>query len=124
MLYIVLTTMLLYLIHLFLPKALIHKINNDFSSVSKLIDSNPNVPSHVMRIHNATENLKESLPIFFACAVLSIVIGVDSTPYAISWLLFRIAYLILYIYKLNPYRSIVWLGSVICLILMGLNLII
>ena len=124
MLYIVLTTMLLYLIHLFLPKVLVHKINNDFSSVSKLINSNRNVPSHVMRIHNATENLKESLPIFFACAVLSIVIGVDSTPYAISWLLFRIAYLILYIYKLNPYRSIVWLGSVICLILMGLNLII
>ena len=124
MLYIVLTTMLLYLIHLFLPKVLTHKINNDFSNIDKLVNSNPNVPSHVIRINNATENLKESLPIFFACAVLSIVIGVNSIPYAISWLLFRIAYLILYIFNLNPYRTIVWLGSVICLILMGLNLII
>ena len=68
-------------------------------------------------------NAKESLPIFFACAVLSIVIGVDSFVYALCWIIFRIAYVFCYVYKLNPYRSIVWMGSIVCLVLMAINLI-
>ena len=107
-----------------LPNILSSNINKDFSNLKKLIDNNSNVPNYVLRIHFATENLKESLPIFFACAVLSIVVGVNSVPYAIGWVILRIIYLVCYAYKLNPYRSIVWLGSIICLILMALNLVI
>ena len=124
MLYVVLGTMLMYLIHIMLPNILSSNINKDFSNLKKLIDNNSNVPNYVLRIHFATENLKESLPIFFACAVLSIVVGVNSVPYAIGWVILRIIYLVCYAYKLNPYRSIVWLGSIICLILMALNLVI
>ena len=123
MLYIVLATMLMYLIHLMLPTLLTFKNNPDFSNVRQLIERDTNIPNYVVRIHAATENLKESLPVFFACAVLSIVTGVDSSGYGLTWIILRIAYVVCYIYKLNPYRSIVWMGSIFCLVLMGINLI-
>ena len=115
--------MLMYLIHLMLPTLLTFKNNPDYSNVKQLIGRDPNIPNYVIRIHAATENLKESLPVFFACAVLSIVIGVDSSAYGLTWIILRIAYVICYIYRLNPYRSIVWMGSIICLVLMAINLI-
>ena len=123
MLYIVLATMLMYLIHLMLPTLLTFKNNPDFSNVRQLIERDTNMPNYVVRIHAATENLKESLPVFFACAVLSIVTGVDSSGYGLTWIILRIAYVVCYVYKLNPYRSIVWMGSIFCLVLMGINLI-
>ena len=123
MLYIVLATMLMYLIHLMLPTLLTFKNNPDFSNVRQLIERDTNIPNYVVRIHAASENLKESLPVFFACAVLSIVTGVDSSGYGLTWIILRIAYVVCYVYKLNPYRSIVWMGSIFCLVLMGINLI-
>ena len=123
MLYIVLATMLMYLIHLMLLTLLTFKNNPDYSNVRQLIKRDTNIPNYVIRIHAATENLKESLPVFFACAVLSIVTGVDSSGYGLTWIILRIAYVVCYVYKLNPYRSIVWMGSIFCLVLMGINLI-
>ena len=64
MLYIVLATMLMYLIHLMLPTLLTFRNNPDYSNVKQLINRDTNIPNHVIRIHAATENLKESLPIF------------------------------------------------------------
>ena len=64
MLYIVLATMLMYLIHLMLPTLLTFKNNPDFSNVRQLIERDTNIPNYVVRIHAATENLKESLPVF------------------------------------------------------------
>ena len=123
MIYIVLSTMLMYLLHLALPKILTYKNHRDFSSIQVRLARDPNIPSYIERMHSATRNLQESLPIFFACAVLSIVMGEDSTIYGLLWVIFRIVYFICYANKLNPYRTIAWLGSVICLILMALNLI-
>ena len=123
MLYVVLCTMLMYLIHLALPKILTFKNHRDFSSIQVRLARDPNIPDYVSRIHSATRNLQESLPIFFACAVLSIVMEVDSLSYGLAWIIFRIIYFFCYAYKLNPYRTIAWLGSVISLILMALNLI-
>ena len=115
--------MLMYLIHLMLPTLLTFKNNPNYLNVKQLIKKDTNIPNHLIRIHAATENLKESLPVFFACAVLSIVTGVDSSAYGLSWIILRIAYVICYVYKLNPHRSIVWMGSMICLVLMAINLI-
>ena len=123
MLYIVLATMLMYLIHLMLPTLLTFKNNPDYLNVRQLIKRDTNIPNYVVRINAATENLKESLPVFFACAVLSIVTGVDSSGYGLTWIILRIVYVVCYVYKLNPYRSIVWMGSIFCLVLMGINLI-
>ena len=123
MLYVVLGTMLMYLIHLALPKILTYNNHRDFSPIQVRLARDSNIPDYVSRMHSATRNLQESLPIFFACAVLSIVMSVDSLSYALTWLIFRIIYFLCYAYKLNPYRTIAWLGSVICLILMAANLI-
>ena len=123
MLYVVLGTMLMYLIHLALPKILTYKNHRDFSPIEVRLAKDSNIPDYVSRMHSATRNLKESLPIFFACAVLSIVMNVDSFSYALTWLILRIIYFLCYAYKLNPYRTIAWLGSIICLILMAINLI-
>ena len=59
MLYIVLATMLMYLIHLMLPTLLTFRNNPDYSNVKQLINRDTNIPNHVIRIHAATENLKE-----------------------------------------------------------------
>ena len=115
--------MLMYLIHLALPKILTFKNHRDFSPIQVRLARDSNIPDYVARMHSATRNLQESLPIFFACAVLSIVMDVDSLSYALIWLIFRIIYFLCYAYKLNPYRTIAWLGSIICLILMAINLI-
>ena len=115
--------MLMYLIHLMLLTLVTFKNNPDYSNVRQLIKRDTNIPNYVVRINAATENLKESLPVFFACAVLSIVTGVDSSGYGLTWIILRIAYVVCYVYKLNPYRSIVWMGSIFCLVLMGINLI-
>ena len=123
MLYVVLGTRLMYLIHLALPKILTYNNHRDFSPIQVRLARDSNIPDYVSRMHSATRNLQESLPIFFACAVLSIVMSVDSLSYALTWLIFRIIYFLCYAYKLNPYRTIAWLGSVICLILMAINLI-
>ena len=123
MLYVVLGTMLMYLIHLALPKILTYKNHKDFSPIQVRLAKDSNIPDYVSRMHSATRNLQESLPIFFACAVLSIVMNVDSFSYALTWLILRIIYFLCYAYKLNPYRTIAWLGSIICLILMAINLI-
>ena len=123
MLYVVLGTMLMYLIHLALPKILTYKNHRDFSPIEARLAKDSNIPDYVSRIHSATRNLQESLPIFFACAVLSIVTNVDSFSYALTWLILRIIYFLCYAYKLNPYRTITWLGSIICLILMAINLV-
>ena len=123
MLYVVLCTMLMYFIHLALPKILTFKNHRDFSPIQVRLARDSSIPDYVSRMHSATRNLQESLPIFFACAVLSIVMEVDSFSYGLAWLIFRIIYFMCYVYKLNPYRTISWLGSVICLVLMALNLI-
>ena len=123
MLYVVLGTMLMYLIHLALPKILTYKNHRDFSPIEVRLAKDSNIPDYVSRMHSATRNLQESLPIFFACAVLSIVMNVDSFSYALTWSILRIIYFLCYAYKLNPYRTIDWLGSIICLILMAINLI-
>ena len=123
MLYVVLGTMLMYLIHLALPKILTYKNHRDFSPIEVRLAKDSNIPDYVSRMHSATRNLQESLPIFFACAVLSIVMNVDSFSYALTWLILRIIYFLCYAYKLNPYRTFAWLGSIICLILMAINLI-
>ena len=123
MLYLVLCTMLMYLTHLALPKILTFKNHRDFSPIQVRLARDPNIPDYVSRIHSATRNLQESLPIFFACAVLSIVMEVDSLSFGLAWIIFRIIYFFCYAYKLNPYRTIAWLGSLVSLILMALNLI-
>ena len=75
------------------------------------------------RILRASSNLQESLPAFLALAILSIITEVDNTMYAMTWVFLRFLYLLVYAAGILYIRTVVWLGSIICLILMGLALI-
>ena len=75
------------------------------------------------RILRASSNLQESLPAFLALATLSIITDVDNTMYAMTWVFLRFLFLLVYAAGILYIRTVVWLGSIVCLILMGLALI-
>jgi len=75
------------------------------------------------RIERAANNLKESLPAFLALCLLSMIQNVDITLLAITWLGLRVAYIPCYLFGLNPFRSIIWIGSLVCLIMMAMELV-
>jgi uncharacterized MAPEG superfamily protein len=67
--------------------------------------------------------LQESFPSFLALAVLSIVLQVDNYDLALYWLGFRVAFLVSYVAGIIYVRTLFWLGSIICLIMMAVALI-
>ena len=113
-----------YLVHLFLTMTLsLHKVpfiewtytKGDTSKLTKLS----------ARMTLASNNLRQSLPVFFTFAILSVVLEVDNLMLAQSWFGLRIAYLLGAIFNLYRYkmiRPIIWLPSIIVLVCMGCNL--
>ena len=89
------------------------------------------------RASKALNNLGESLPIFFAVAILSIVLGIEeNTSLALYWLISRVLFAVLYTtgigkkpakegstYETQVIRSLMWFISIILLIWMTVNLI-
>jgi len=88
------------------------------------------------RAEKAVHNLRESLPIFFVFAILSIHLGVEANILVAQiWLALRVIFALIYISGFNqkptqesgyvpqPLRSGVWFGSVVCLIVMAINLV-
>ena len=111
--------LLLYLIQLILPNAL--KTGTGYAK----------------RAAKALKNLSESLAVFLALAILSIVLSVDeNTMLALYWLIARLVFAFIYVLGLGldnkseesqgsdrqPLRSFVWAGSIVILIAMTLNL--
>ena len=113
-----------YIIHLFLTMTLsLHKVpfiqwtytGGDISNMTPLSS----------RMALASDNLRQSLPIFLAFALLSIILNVDNLMLAQSWFGLRIIYLIGAIFNLYQYkliRPLIWLPSIVTLVLMGCNL--
>ena len=113
-----------YLVHLFLTMTLsLHKVpfiewtytKGDTSKLTKLS----------ARMTLASNNLRQSLPVFFTFAILSVVQEVDNLMLAQSWFVLRVAYLlgaIFNLYRFKMIRPIIWLPSIIVLVCMGCNL--
>ena len=113
-----------YLIHLFLTMTLsLHKVplvqwtytGGDISNMTPLSS----------RMASASDNLRQSLPVFLAFALLSIILNVDNLMLAQSWFGLRILYLlgaILNLYHYKLIRPIIWIPSIVILVLMGCNL--
>ena len=113
-----------YLIHLFLTMTLsLHKVpfiqwtytGGDISNMTPLSS----------RMASASDNLRQSLPIFLAFALLSIILNVDNLMLAQSWFGLRVLYLLGAIFNLYQYkliRPLIWLPSIVILVLMGCNL--
>jgi len=113
-----------YLIHLFLTMTLsLHKVpfiqwtytGGDISNMTPLSS----------RMASASDNLRQSLPIFLAFALLSIILNVNNLMLAQAWFGLRVLYLLGAIFNLYQYkliRPIIWLPSIVILVLMGCNL--
>ena len=117
---IILYTGLLYLVQIILPMPLASRSEEAVAE----------------RARRALHNLRESLPVFFVLAVLSIHSDVQAnTMIASIWLSLRVVFALIYVTGFNsqppsdsgyvgqPLRSLAWFGSIFCLIMMGLNLI-
>jgi uncharacterized MAPEG superfamily protein len=75
------------------------------------------------RAMRANTNLQETLPIFLALALLSMQLSVDVTGLACWWLAFRVGHVVTYIAGFARVRTLLWLGSIVCLVLMALALV-
>ena len=82
-----------------------------------------NMAASVARAKRAGNNLLETLPVFLTLAVLSIIMEVQTAELAAIWLGLRVAYVFAYIMHIDYIRTLIWFGSVFCLIMMGLALI-
>lgn len=113
-----------YILHLFLTMSFsLHKVpfvnwtvvGGDISGMTELSS----------RMSSASDNLRQSLPVFMTFAVLSVVMGTDNLLLAKIWFGLRIGYLIgaaINLYKIPMIRPLVWLPSIVVLVMMGLNL--
>tara|TARA_Y100000768_G_scaffold180912_1_gene135474 strand:+ start:31 stop:420 length:390 start_codon:yes stop_codon:yes gene_type:complete len=115
-----------YVVHLFLTMSLsLHKVpfinwtytGGDISGMTDLSS----------RMASASDNLRQSLPLFLAFALLSVVMGKADINLLLAkiWFGLRIAYLfgaVINIYRIPMIRPLIWLPSIVILIMMGLNL--
>jgi len=91
--------------------------------ISNRDDAAPEDSVKLGRVRRAATNLQESLPAFLALAILSIVLEVDNYNLALYWLGFRVGYLLSYVFGIIYVRTLFWIGSIICLIMMAAALV-
>tara|TARA_B100001029_G_C14992027_1_gene412616 strand:- start:152 stop:478 length:327 start_codon:yes stop_codon:yes gene_type:complete len=78
-----------------------------------------------IRMASASDNLRQSLPIFMTFAVLSVVMSVDNLMLAKYWFGLRIVYLLgaaIDLYRIPLIRPLIWVPSIVIIVMMGLNL--
>ena len=85
--------------------------------------NDPNESLYCARAKRAAANLQESLPAFLALGVLSMVLQVDNAALMTYWLVLRAAFTVTYIAGLIYIRTLFWLGSLACLVMMALALL-
>jgi uncharacterized MAPEG superfamily protein len=113
-----------YIVNLFLKMSFsLHKV--PFVEWTYTKGDTSNITQISQRVNVSLNNLTESMPIFLALAILSVMLDVDNLILAQTWLVLRIAYLlgaILNLYQYKMIRPLIWLPSIIVLVLMGCNL--
>ena len=77
----------------------------------------------LQRAHRASKNLQESLPVFMALVLLAIFMEVDVSMYACWWLILRGIHGLVYLTSLPYVRTVAYIGSIYCLVMMGVCLI-
>lgn len=122
---------ILYTVQVFLVSTLRYKesgLSND--EMMKIgLGSRDNAPSlqvRGQRADRALTNMKESLPIFLAFAVLAIALGKAegaATTAAMVFVLARVVYVPLYLQGVYMYRSVVWTIAALALVVMAFALI-
>ena len=67
-------------------------------------------------------NFQESYPAFLAIAVISMIQGVDIVSLATYWVIFRALFMVSYVAGVTYLRTGLWMGSLVCLIMMAMAL--
>ena len=113
-----------YILHLFFTMSFsLHKVpfinwthtGGDISGMTDLSS----------RMASASDNLRQSLPIFMTFAVLSVVMSVDNLMLAKYWFGIMIVYLVgaaIDLYRIPLIRPLIWVPSIVIIVMMGLNL--
>lgn len=91
------------------------------SSRDEDVDTSSNL--YLQRVNKSTANLYESLPAFLALALLSLLLGVDTSSAACVWLIARVGHLIFYVAGIGLLRTASWLISLGALVWMACALI-
>ena len=91
------------------------------SSRDQDLDTSSNL--YLQRVNKSTANLYESLSAFLALALLSLVLGVDTSSAACVWLIARVGHLIFYVAGIGLLRTASWLISLGALVCMACALI-
>ena len=113
-----------YILHLFFKMSFsLHKV--PFVQWTYTDGDTSNLTALSSRMVLASNNLRQSLPVFLVFAILSVIQDVDNLMLAQTWFGLRVAYLlgaVLDLYRFKMVRPVIWLPSVIVLVCMGCNL--
>ena len=113
-----------YILHLFFKMSFsLHKV--PFVQWTYTDGDTSNLTALSSRMVLASDNLRQSLPVFLVFAVLSVIQDVDNLMLAQTWFGLRVLYLlgaVLDLYRFKMVRPVIWLPSVIVLVCMGCNL--
>ena len=122
---ILLIACLLLLIQIFIPIIIDLVFTQKIKIVYLFTSRDNNIENSIYfnRGKRALSNLLETLPIFISLALLSIFLEIDNAHLALLWLVFRVTYFPIYILGIKYARSLLWLGALVCLILMGIKFI-
>ena len=121
------TTMIIGALALTLFQLWILPASLNIKNIGYLISSRdgaaPELSVLLGRISRAGINLQENLPAFLALSLLAIIQQVDLTQIAMIWIGLRILYLGCYMFNVIYVRTLLWLGSLGCLIYMAYQLL-
>jgi len=113
-----------YILHLFFKMSFsLHKV--PFVQWTYTDGDTSNSTALSSRMVLASDNLRQSLPVFLVFAILSVIQDVDNLMLAQTWFGLRVVYLlgaVLDLYRFKMVRPVIWLPSVIVLVCMGCNL--
>ena len=122
MTFLIIMALLLALVQFWIAPAIFSLDRLDYL-LSNRDQCDPNESLYCTRAKRAAANLQESLPAFLVLSVLSIVMGIDNSTLMTYWLLLRTAFAISYVAGTIYVRTLLWLGSLACLVMMALSLI-
>ncbi len=115
-----------YILHLFLTMTFsLHRV--PFVNWTHAGGDISNMTDLSIRLSQASDNLRQSLPVFLVLAILSIdaTNALENIFLAKIWFGLRIAYLLgafVNLYKIPMVRPVIWLPSVVIMVMMGINL--
>ena len=117
----ILLSLLLALLHIWLLPMILNAKNMEYLLSNR--DGAVEESAMSQRVRRASTNFKESFPVFLALCLLSIIVEVDNTSLAMYWLIFRALYLISYAAGIVYLRTLLWFGSLVCLIMMAVSFV-